>query len=424
MRELGLPPGYMVEVAPPPDAAAAAGTAGEEQSTAAGGATANGSPGGAAAVGGSEATAPAGQQAAGNGTVAAGNAASEELLDDFIPLGGGSSTSSDAEEDGDAAPAQLECCVQIPGLNAPLPEGADEQAWAPRQQQQQQQAAAPLMPPGFATPGSVGRTPSADARQHPLGSADRSRSAGGWAPLRGLHPPHQAASDGSGLAAAGQGRQHSAPTPPRPLHHGSSAPALYGSHQQTPPLPPGEPPARRPMPSYEPPPPLPGTQPAATSGGQMLPPGFGGAAQQAYSHHHHHQQQQHGHALPREDVYSVSRADPGHMLVFDQRGAAPAAAAAPQQFSGAAGAPSWGAPYGHALPQYGGHQLGGQGGRFSGEWTQQAGGGQWAAQQAGGGQWVQQPQAGGIDEPPAPPPDPQAAAAYQQRLWQSSGRRF
>lgn len=436
MRELGMPPGYLTEAGQPPAANGGAAAAAKAVGTAeADGAAAAREA--SAALGGSNApaaaAAAAGSQAETSTEAAARRQAADELLEDFIPLGGGSSSaSSDAEEDGDAVPAQLECCVQYPGLNAPLPEGADEHAWAPRQQQHQQAATAAPLPPGFGTPGSMGGTPATSGRQHPLGSADRSHSAGRWAPLRGLHPSQHAASEGSAPAAAGgQGQHQGGPTPPRLLHHGTSAPALYVAHQQAPPLPPDEPPARRPMPSYEPPPPLPGHQPppAAGGGGQMLPPGFGGAAQQALYSQQQHQQQGQGPA--REDVYSVSRADPGHMLVFDQRTAGGAAAAAPQQYQqypGAAAAQGWGGAYGGMLPQGSAYQAGGavdgQGGHASGDWGQQGAGGYWAAQQAGGGQWAQQQRGDGATQVPAAQPDPQAAAAYQQRLWQSSGRGY
>ncbi|EFN53647.1 hypothetical protein CHLNCDRAFT_136366 [Chlorella variabilis] len=270
MREMGLPPGYMAPVPAEADPPLAA--------------TGNGSSRPAAAA------APA----------------ADQPLEDFIALE--ASPPPEAGEEAGATPVKLECRVLFPGVNAPAPEGADAAAWAPPPPQRQ-----PSLPPGFgeATPASYG-TPAAERwQQRQPGSAEWGGSGGGsgggrWQPMRGLHPPRHAASEGSLAAVRAEPAtsQQQQVTPPRPAGpaYGASAPDAYQAAQPQ--------------------------QPAA----QLLPPGFGQQyhAQQLYQQYQqqyqqaqqqqlqmlHHLQQQ-----PAEAVYSISRSDPGHLLVFDQRGA-------------------------------------------------------------------------------------------------------
>ena len=256
----------------------------------------------AAASAGASATGAAGAAAAGAGAAAgearprqppaptaAAAAAADGELEDFISLPdspGDAAAAAAAADGGSAVPPRLECSVHFPGVNAPAPEGADPVAWAP-----QPALHAPALPPGFGTP-----PPAGGSWQAAAGSAGR--GSGGTAnlhPLRGLHPPRQAASEGSLPAAAAAQQQ------PQPQQAQQQQQTYQQAPQYTPPLP-GP---RHGAPVRE--------LAVAAAQQAQLPPGFGLQAAHPSSQQHHQQHAQHAQQM-QHGVCTVSRSDPGHLL--------------------------------------------------------------------------------------------------------------
>ena len=264
----------------------------------------------------------------------------------------------DTPDSSEDEPLHLECSVQFPGVSAPVPEGVDAAAWAAAPAPPPRQAE-PLLPPGF---GSYSTPP-----QQQGAAADGRRSWGSgeprFEPLRGLHPPSDS-STGPGV------------------HHSQHPPASHAA---------------------------------------PLPPGYGWQAAQQQ-----HPPQAHGRPLPPpppppEDVYAVSRSDPGHLLVYDPRGLAQQQQAyytsqyqpgppPPMQYSMTPPPPPQYAPM---PPQY--HPALEQ----QQYWPQPQPGQGYNQPYQGGDGWQAQAQAQAQQEAAAAQ---EAAQAYQQRLWRSDGR--
>ncbi|KAL4419905.1 hypothetical protein ABPG75_007003 [Micractinium tetrahymenae] len=288
MRELGLPPGYMAPVS----------AAAEEALGRPGSGDAGARPGDSPA-----AAAPA----ATNGAAGAAGTGAEGFgdLEDFIALSdsppppppaagaaaeaAGAAGAAGEGAAGVAAEEQQECAVHFPGVNAPLPEGADPQAWA------------------LQRPASLSTTPlsaqRAQQQQQALPGSDghsvRRSSSGAWAgiaPLRGLHPPWQQVAAEGAPAAAARPAHH---TPP--MQHAASAPDLRWG-QPSGMLPPGF--GQQAQHGYHP------QQAQHQQQAQQLQQQ---AAQPAYQQQQQVQQVQH---TPLQDVYATSRSDPGHLLVY------------------------------------------------------------------------------------------------------------
>ncbi|KAI3425295.1 hypothetical protein D9Q98_009061 [Chlorella vulgaris] len=358
-------------------------------------------------------------------------------LEDFIALAGGSGDSPE-----DAAPVQLECRVSFPGINAPAPETAGtDPAWSamlePAPLPIVPGETHPAVPPGFGTPlhdsAPAGSQAALRAGQHSvqvqqpwerrLGDSCGRGGVGGWnGRLQGLHPLPNGGTPASAAAAQPPPPNYSDPqqqrfTPPQSHAGRAYTPDLY-EHQQ--PAPPPPPPQQQQQqqaiggwPAHAAPSPV----QAAAQQNRWLPPepsqqhAHGAYQQQLQSYHDqrlqasYRQQQQQQQA---GEVYAVSRADPGHMLVFGRF--AQHAAAAPQ------------AAYAQQQPQM--QQMQMQQMQQMQYWAQQQ------LQQSAQHLHLQQ-QHPAYGQPPLPAEEPEPArgwdggtarSEYEQHLWMSDGR--